>query len=196
MATATSTLFSLSSLSASLPSPAQPAPASLSLRAVSPRARLSASYAAFPIGGLGAWAAATPASSGRWRRRGLEVVCEAAKTGTATGRRPDSVKKRERQNDRHRIRNHARKAEMRTRMKKVLKALEKLRKKADATPEDIIQIEKWISEAYKAIDKTVKVGAMHRNTGNHRKSLLARRKKAIEILRGWYVPNAEPAATS
>lgn len=50
MATATSTLFSLSSLSASLPSPAQPAPASLSLRAVSPRARLSASYAAFPIG--------------------------------------------------------------------------------------------------------------------------------------------------
>jgi small subunit ribosomal protein S20 len=53
-----------------------------------------------------------------------------------------------------------------------------------------------ISEAYKAIDKTVKVGAMHRNTGDHRKSRLARRKKAIEILRGWYVPNAEPAATA
>ncbi|KAF0921139.1 hypothetical protein E2562_039074 [Oryza meyeriana var. granulata] len=191
MATATSPLFSLSSLSASLPSPARTTPASLSLRGLSPRARLSASYAAFPIGGFGAWSA-TPASSGRWRRRGLDVVCEATKTG----KRPDSVKKRERQNERHRIRNHARKAEMRTRMKKVLKALEKLRKKADATPEDIVQIEKWISEAYKAIDKTVKVGAMHRNTGNHRKSMLARRKKAIEILRGWYVPNAEPAATT
>ncbi|XP_006644515.1 30S ribosomal protein S20, chloroplastic [Oryza brachyantha] len=190
MATATSPLFSLSSLSASLPFPARTAPASLSLRAFSPRARLSASYAAFPIGGFGAWA--TASASGRSRRRGLEVVCEATKTG----KRPDSVKKRERQNDRHRIRNHARKAEMRTRMKKVLKALEKLRKKPDATPEDIIQIEKWISEAYKAIDKTVKVGAMHRNTGNHRKSILARRKKAIEILRGWYVPNAEPAATT
>ena len=42
------------------------------------------------------------------------MVCEAT-----TGRQPDSVKKRERQNDKHRIRNHARKAEMRTRMKKV-----------------------------------------------------------------------------
>ncbi|KAL5221115.1 hypothetical protein ABZP36_025828 [Zizania latifolia] len=191
MATATCPLFSLSSLYASLSSPARVTPNSLALRAVSSRARLSASNAALPIGGFGSWAVPST-SSGRWRRRGLKVVCEATKTV----RQPDSVKKRERQNDRHRIRNHARKAEMRTRMKKVLKALEKLRKKVDAQPEDIIQIEKWISEAYKAIDKTVKVGAMHRNTGNHRKSLLARRKKAIEILRGWYVPNAEPAATS
>jgi len=125
------------------------------------------------------------------RRRGLEVVCEAA-----TGRRPDSVAKRERQNEKHRIRNHARKAEMRTRMKKVFRALEKLRKKVDAQPEEIIEIEKMISEAYKAIDKTVQVGALHRNTGNHRKSRLARRKKAIEILRGWYVPNAEPVAAT
>ena len=49
MATATSPLLSLSSLSASLPSPAR-APASLSLRALAPQARLSTSYAAFPIG--------------------------------------------------------------------------------------------------------------------------------------------------
>lgn len=119
------------------------------------------------------------------------MVCEAT-----TGRRPDSVAKRERQNEKHRIRNHARKAEMRTRMKKVFRALEKLRKKADAQPEEIIEIEKMIAEAYKAIDKTVQVGALHRNTGNHRKSRLARRKKAIEILRGWYVPNAEPVAAT
>jgi len=65
-------------------------------------------------GVYGAWAAASTSSTGRLRRRGLEVVCEAA-----TGRRPDSVAKRERQNEKHRIRNHARKAEMRTRMKKV-----------------------------------------------------------------------------
>uniref|UniRef100_A0ACD5VRW4 Uncharacterized protein n=1 Tax=Avena sativa TaxID=4498 RepID=A0ACD5VRW4_AVESA len=188
MATATSPLLSLSSLSASLPSPAR-APASLSLRALAPQARLSTSYAAFPIGGFGA-----SLSTGRWRRRGLDVVCAAEPP--KTGRQPDSVKKRERQNDVHRIRNHARKAEMRTRMKKVFRALEKLRKKADAQPEEIIEIEKMISEAYKAIDKTVKVGAMHRNTGDHRKSRLARRKKAIEILRGWYVPNAEPAAAA
>ena len=67
-------------------------------------------------GVYGTWAAASTSTSsaGRLRRRGLEVVCEAA-----TGRRPDSVAKRERQNEKHRIRNHARKAEMRTRMKKV-----------------------------------------------------------------------------
>ncbi|KAM3350956.1 hypothetical protein ACQJBY_023153 [Aegilops geniculata] len=188
MATATSPLLSLSSLSASLPSPSL-APASLSLRAIVPQARLSTSYAAFPIGGFGA-----SSTTGRLRRRGLQVVCAAEPP--KTGRQPDSVKKRERQNDRHRIRNHARKAEMRTRMKKVFRALEKLRKKADAQPEEIIEIEKMISEAYKAIDKTVKVGAMHRNTGDHRKSRLARRKKAIEIIRGWYVPNAEPAAAA
>lgn len=78
----------------------------------------------------------------------------------------------------------------------VFRALEKLRKKPDAQPEEIIEIEKLIAEAYKAIDKTVQVGALHRNTGNHRKSRLARRKKAIEILRGWYVPNAEPVAAA
>jgi small subunit ribosomal protein S20 len=49
MATATSPLLSLSSLSASLPSPAR-APASLSLHAIAPQARLSTSYTAFPIG--------------------------------------------------------------------------------------------------------------------------------------------------
>jgi small subunit ribosomal protein S20 len=64
------------------------------------------------IGGFGTWASTS--SAGRWRKRGLEVVCE-----VKTGRQPDSVAKRERQNERHRIRNHARKAEMRTRMKKV-----------------------------------------------------------------------------
>ncbi|PAN29184.1 hypothetical protein PAHAL_5G207000 [Panicum hallii] len=190
-ATSTSPLFSLSSLSASLPSPTR-LPATLSLRALSPRTRLSVSLPfASPHGVYGAWAAMSTSSAGRLRRRGLEVVCEAA-----TGRRPDSVAKRERQNEKHRIRNHARKAEMRTRMKKVFRALEKLRKKADAQPEEIIEIEKMISEAYKAIDKTVQVGALHRNTGNHRKSRLARRKKAIEILRGWYVPNAEPVAAT
>jgi small subunit ribosomal protein S20 len=64
------------------------------------------------VGGFGTWASTSLA--GRWRRQGLEVVCEAK-----TGRQQDSVAKRERQNERHRIRNHARKAEMRTRMKKV-----------------------------------------------------------------------------
>ncbi|CAL4955163.1 unnamed protein product [Urochloa decumbens] len=190
-ATSTSPLFSLSSLSASLPSPTR-LPISLSLRAISPRARLSVSLPfASPHGGYGSWASTSTSSTGKLRRRGLEVVCEAT-----TGRRPDSVAKRERQNEKHRIRNHARKAEMRTRMKKVFRALEKLRKKADAQPEEIIEIEKMIAEAYKAIDKTVQVGALHRNTGNHRKSRLARRKKAIEILRGWYVPNAEPVAAA
>ncbi|CAO1947964.1 unnamed protein product [Urochloa humidicola] len=112
-ATSTSPLFSLSSLSASLPSPTR-LPTTLSLRALSPRAHLSVSLPfASPHGGYGAWGATSTSSAGKLRRRGLEVVCEAT-----TGRRPDSVAKRERQNEKHRIRNHARKAEMRTRMKK------------------------------------------------------------------------------
>ncbi|CAO1945527.1 unnamed protein product [Urochloa humidicola] len=107
-ASSTSPLFSLSSLSASLPSPTR-LPTTLS-----PRARLSVSLPfASPHGGYGAWAATSTSSAGKLRRRGLDVVCEAT-----TGRRPDSVAKRERQNEKHRIRNHARKAEMRTRMKK------------------------------------------------------------------------------
>ncbi|WRX28645.1 Small ribosomal subunit protein bS20 - like 1 [Theobroma cacao] len=111
------------------------------------------------------------------------VVCEAAPKKKA-----DSAAKRARQAEKRRIYNKARKSEVRTRMKKVLEALDVLRKKPDAQAEEIFSIEKLIAEAYSVIDKAVKVGTLHRNTGARRKSRLARRKKAVEIHHGWYTP--------
>ncbi|PSR96375.1 30S ribosomal protein [Actinidia chinensis var. chinensis] len=119
----------------------------------------------------------------------LWIVCEATQTKKA-----DSAVKRARQAEKRRLYNKSRKSEMKTRMKKVLVALDGLRKKRDAQPEEVLPIEKLIAEAYSTIDKAVKVGTLHRNTGARRKSRLARRKKAIEIHHGWYTPS--PTATT
>ncbi|KAI3441518.1 uncharacterized protein J3R85_002102 [Psidium guajava] len=119
----------------------------------------------------------------------FSVVCEAAPQ-----KRADSAAKRVRQAEKRRVYNKARKSEIRTRMKKVLEELDGLRKKSDAQAEDILLIEKLIAEAYSVIDKAVKVGTLHRNTGARRKSRLARRKKAVEIHHGWYTP--APAETA
>ncbi|CAA2968695.1 30S ribosomal S20, chloroplastic [Olea europaea subsp. europaea] len=72
----------------------------------------------------------------------------------------------------------------------VLEALDVLGKKPEAQAEEVLPIEMLIAEAYSVIDKAVKVGTLHRNTGARRKSRLARRKKAIEIQRGWFTPAA------
>lgn len=76
----------------------------------------------------------------------------------------------------------------------VLEALDDLKKKPEAQFEEVLPIEKLIGQAYKVIDKAVKVGTLHRNTGARRKSRLARRKKAAEIHHGWYTPS--PATTA
>ncbi|XP_013736302.1 30S ribosomal protein S20, chloroplastic-like isoform X2 [Brassica napus] len=117
------------------------------------------------------------------------VVCEAAPTKKA-----DSAAKRARQAEKRRVYNKSKKSEARTRMKKVLEALDGLKKKAEAQPDEIVTVEKLIGEAYSAIDKAVKVRALHKNTGARRKSRLARRKKAVEIHHGWYVPATAAAA--
>ncbi|XP_022139608.1 30S ribosomal protein S20, chloroplastic [Momordica charantia] len=116
------------------------------------------------------------------------VVCEAAPK-----KKVDSAAKRARQAEKRRIYNKARKSEIKTRMKKVLEALDDLKKKPEAQSEEVLSIEKLIAEAYSVIDKAVKVGTLHRNTAARRKSRLARRKKAVEIHHGWYAP-ASPAA--
>ena len=72
--------------------------------------------------------------------------------------------------------------------------LEVLRKKPDAQPDEVQPIEALIAEAYSVIDKAVKVGTLHRNTGARRKSRLARRKKAVEVHHGWYTPAPVPMA--
>ncbi|MQL84329.1 hypothetical protein Taro_016823 [Colocasia esculenta] len=120
-------------------------------------------------------------------RRGRFVVCEAAPKKKA-----DSAAKRARQAEKRRIYNKAKKSEVKTRMKKVFEALDELKKKAGAQSEELLPVEKLVAEAYSTIDKAVKVGTLHRNTGARRKSRLARRKKSVEIHHGWYTP--APAA--
>ncbi|KAK1320193.1 hypothetical protein QJS10_CPA03g00841 [Acorus calamus] len=111
------------------------------------------------------------------------VVCEAS-----PNKKPDSAAKRARQSEKRRLYNKAKKSEVKTRMKKVFEALEVLKKKPEPQAEELVPVEKLIGEAYSAIDKAVKSGTLHRNTGAHRKSRLARRKKAVEIHHGWYTP--------
>ncbi|ONK79271.1 uncharacterized protein A4U43_C01F4680 [Asparagus officinalis] len=138
----------------------------------------SLSTSSFPTGIESLKSSAAPSA-----RR--SVVCEAA-----PAKKADSAAKRARQAEKRRIYNKARKSEIKTRMKKVLEELDVLRKKTEAQPEEILVIEKLIAEAYSTIDKAVRVGTLHRNTGAHRKSRLARRKKAVEIHHGWYTPSA------
>lgn len=123
------------------------------------------------------------------RQLGGSIVCEAAPK-----KKLDSAVKRARQAEKRRAYNRARKSEVGTRLRKVLKKLDVLRKKKDAQPEEIDGIEKLIGEAYSSIDKAVRKGILHRNTGARRKSRLARRKKAILIHHGWYTPAAEATA--
>ncbi|CAI0408384.1 unnamed protein product [Linum tenue] len=78
----------------------------------------------------------------------------------------------------------------------VLEALDDLRKKQEPQPEEVLPVEKLIAEAYSVIDKAVKVGTLHRNTGARRKSRLARTKKAVEVHHGWYTSSPAPAAVA
>ncbi|GBG62481.1 hypothetical protein CBR_g30802 [Chara braunii] len=120
--------------------------------------------------------------------------------------------KRQRQNEKRRVYHKARRSEMSTRMKKVLTAIEGLRKKPcllytsrcvltaieglrkkpDLGEEDIGPIEKLIADAYSIIDKSAKVGTIHRNKASRRKSRLARAKRTLLMQAGLYTP--APAA--
>ncbi|XP_008801495.2 30S ribosomal protein S20, chloroplastic [Phoenix dactylifera] len=150
---------------------------SLAVKSLSFASNLS--LVAFPRGANTLTAVERPRSSRR------SIVCEAAPKKKA-----DSAAKRARQAEKRRIYNKARKSEIKTRMKKVFEALDVLKKKTDAQAEEILPTEKLIAEAFSIIDKAVKVGTLHRNTGARRKSRLARRKKAVEIHHGWYTPGA------
>ena len=113
------------------------------------------------------------------------VVCEVAPKKEA-----DSASKRARQAEKRRIYNKSKKSEIKTRMRTVFEELDALKKKTGAEAGEIRSVEELIAKAYSAIDKAVKSGTLHKNTGAHRKSRLARRKKAVEIHHGWYTPPA------
>ncbi|KAL3688197.1 hypothetical protein R1sor_014506 [Riccia sorocarpa] len=106
----------------------------------------------------------------------------------AKKKKEDSAVKRARIAEVRRIYNKSRKTEIKTRMKKVFAALDDLKKKGASSQDDIKPVEALIAEAYSIIDKAVKVGTLHKNTGGNRKSRLARAKRALEIQMGWYTP--------
>eukprot|EP00245_Coleochaete_scutata_P003359 TRINITY_DN14936_c0_g1_i1.p1 TRINITY_DN14936_c0_g1~~TRINITY_DN14936_c0_g1_i1.p1 ORF type:complete len:222 (-),score=41.64 TRINITY_DN14936_c0_g1_i1:556-1173(-) len=125
------------------------------------------------------------------RRPSVFVIqARAAKVVT---KKPDQAQKRARQAEKRRLRNKAKKSEMSTRIKKVLVAIEELKKRPTAVPEDIVPVEGLIAEAYSVIDKAVKCGTIHQNKGARRKSRLARAKRAAAIQFGWYSPAEAPA---
>jgi small subunit ribosomal protein S20 len=79
-----------------------------------------------------------------------------------------SQMKRNRQNDKLRMRNKAVRSEMKTRVKQTLQAIED--PSADAT--EAFQL------AQKRIDEAVSKGVMHKNTASRKKARLARRVNA------------------
>jgi small subunit ribosomal protein S20 len=72
---------------------------------------------------------------------------------------------------------------------KLSEALVKTPVAADAP--ELQQIEQLVTEAYKEIDKAVKVGTLHKNTGDRRKARVAKYKRQALIAAGAYVPTAE-----
>lgn len=72
----------------------------------------------------------------------------------------------------------------------VFVALDGLKKKSDATEEDIKPVETLIAEAFSIIDKAVKVGSLHANKGGHQKSRLSRAKRTLLIQLGMYTPSS------
>uniref|UniRef100_A0A0D6QRM8 30S ribosomal protein S20, chloroplastic n=1 Tax=Araucaria cunninghamii TaxID=56994 RepID=A0A0D6QRM8_ARACU len=99
----------------------------------------------------------------------------------AGSKKSGSAVKRSRQSEERRLRNKSRKTLIKTRMKKVFKALDELKVSSSPSREDFEPINKLISEAQSAIDKAVKVGTLHKNTGARRKARLIRRRKAVQI---------------
>ena len=78
--------------------------------------------------------------------------------------------KRNRQNEKRRLRNKSVRAEMRTRTKSAVAA-------AEAGAEDSVEL---LRAAVKRIDKAAAQGVIHKNTAANHKSRLVRRVAAIE----------------
>jgi small subunit ribosomal protein S20 len=79
--------------------------------------------------------------------------------------------------ERNRLHNKSYKSAVKTLMKKYFDAVESYQ--ASPSPEALQDIDEKMSLAYSKIDKAVKRGVLHRNTGARRKSRLASARKAI-----------------
>ncbi|WP_026079524.1 30S ribosomal protein S20 [Spirulina subsalsa] len=74
--------------------------------------------------------------------------------------------------ERNRLRNKAYKSAVKTLMKRYFTAVEAYVQ--DQTPEALEKVDQARSSAYQKIDKAVKRGVLHANTGSRRKARLAR----------------------
>eukprot|EP00475_Leptophrys_vorax_P042498 TRINITY_DN80096_c0_g1_i1.p2 TRINITY_DN80096_c0_g1~~TRINITY_DN80096_c0_g1_i1.p2 ORF type:complete len:199 (+),score=28.60 TRINITY_DN80096_c0_g1_i1:150-746(+) len=117
--------------------------------------------------------------------RAAVVTAAVGKDGKAK-KKVDSAVKRAKQAEVRRVYNKSRKTEMSTRMKKAFLALEELRKSSSPSEEQLLAVEKLISEAFSIIDRAVKVGTIHQNKGARRKARLSRAKRAVLVSLGWY----------
>merc|ERR1719408_826740 len=88
--------------------------------------------------------------------------------------------------DKRRLINRGRKSAVATLAKKVFKAVKVLSASEHIDDSNISPIEQLISEAYSEIDKAVRKGVIHRNTGNRRKSRIAGAKRKLLIAKGLY----------
>lgn len=86
-----------------------------------------------------------------------------------------SAQKRVKIAERNRLRNKAYKSAVRTLMKKFLIAVDT--HAAQPTPETEKEVQSAMSSAYSKIDKAVKRGVLHANTGARRKARLAKALK-------------------
>ena len=54
--------------------------------------------------------------------------------------------------------------------------------------DDILALEKLISEATKVVDKAIVKGVLHKKTGGRRKARMAKYKHSLRIEKGLYTP--------
>lgn len=80
--------------------------------------------------------------------------------------------------ERNRLRNKSYKSAVKTLMKKCFTAVNNYA--ADPSPELMQEVQQSMASAYSKIDKAVKRGALHPNTGARKKSRLARALKQYE----------------
>jgi small subunit ribosomal protein S20 len=92
--------------------------------------------------------------------------------------------------ERNRLRNKTYKSAVKTLMKKCFTAVEDYVRQP--SPESLQEAKSRMAEAYSKIDKAVKTGVLHRNTGARKKSRLARTLKTAYFKLN---PQSESAAS-
>jgi len=96
--------------------------------------------------------------------------------------------RRQRLAEKQRLRNKTRRSAIGTRSRKCLGEIERLVKEGAKSEEDFTTASQWMSEAYTEIDRAVDRNILHSNTGDRRKSKLARARRDALIQLGIYTP--------